>query len=77
MESQPSSITPSEESVSVGWSRKDIEVAKVAVRWLVLSGRRECISDLLCLPESAIEAWYEQDAIRYLNENARRRESNG
>lgn len=47
--------------------------AKVMVKLLVKSGVRKGPSDLLVLPDHLIEEWYNDDAVRYLQEQKERR----
>lgn len=82
MSSQPLSLTPSEdgspseEKVELGWPRQEVEIAKIVVRHLCMTGKRSCISDLLMLSESATDSWFEQEAIRYLQEQKTLRQEN-
>lgn len=46
----------------------DIMSAKVYVKRLVQSGYRKGPSDLLVLSDHALEQWYSEEAVRYLEE---------
>lgn len=59
--------------ISLGFPPEDIAIAKITVRHLVATGQRQCISDLMMLPDHAINEWYDQEAIRFLEEQAARR----
>lgn len=47
--------------------------AKVLVKRLVQSGYRKGPSDLLVLPDHALEQWYTDEAVRYLQERKQER----
>ena len=54
--------------VSVGFSRLEIATARVLVKRLVRSGLRKGPSDFLLLSDSALEQWFDEDAVAYLQE---------
>ena len=53
----------------------DIAAAKVLVKVLVASGQRPASKNLLVLPEHALEEWYTQEAVRYLQERKAAKQS--
>lgn len=71
-ESQSSSGTPNADEQAVaarmGWPLTQIMSAKVLVKRLVQSGFRKGPSDLLVLSDQALEQWYTDEAVRYLQE---------
>ena len=66
------SITPS----TNGFSRLDIAVARVAVKKMIKKGVRKGPSDYLLLFDSEVEKWFDEEAIRYLEENLKKRQAN-
>lgn len=46
------------------------------VKRLVQSGYRKGPSDFLLLPDSEVEKWYDEEALRYLEENLKKRNGN-
>ena len=69
--SSPSiSTTPSES----GFSRLDVAVARVMVKRLVQGQFRKGPSDMLILSDNALEEWYDAEALRYLEENLKKRQ---
>lgn len=57
----------------MGWPLLDIMTAKVLVKRLVQSGMRKGPSELLVLSDHALEEWYTDDAVRYLQEQKEKR----
>lgn len=53
-----------------GFHRLDIAAARVLVKRLVRSGLRKGPSDMLLISDSALEQWYDEDAVAYLHEKA-------
>lgn len=53
---------------SGGFSRLDIAAARVLVKRLVRSGLRKGPSDMLLLSDSALDSWYDDDAVAYMHE---------
>ena len=60
-----------------GYQRLDLAVARVMVKRLVEAGYRKGPSELLVLPQNEIELWYDQEAVRFLDENLKQRQANG
>lgn len=62
--------TPDEEllKLRMQFPMADIMAAKVVVKMLVLSGIRKGPSDLLVLPGHLLEQWFNDEAVRYLQE---------
>lgn len=60
--------------VALGFSLEDVMAAKVVVKRLVQNGLRKAPSDLLVLPDRVLEEWYNQDAVRYLQEQKAKRQ---
>lgn len=58
---------------SAGFSRLDVAAARVLVKRLVRSGLRKGPSDMLLLSDSALDEWYDDDAVAYLHEAAQKR----
>jgi len=54
--------------VELSFPQWEVDIAKIVVRHLVATGKRQCISDLMMLSGPAMEEWFAQDAIRYLQE---------
>ena len=73
MRSQSSSSTPRDEGVSLGFSRQEIAAAKVVVKRLVGSQMRKGPTDLLLLPRHHVEQWFNDEAVRYLQEQKAKR----
>lgn len=55
---------------SGGFKRLDIAAARVLVKRLVRSGLRKGPSDMLLIMDSALEQWYDEEAVAYLHEMA-------
>lgn len=55
---------------SAGFHRWDIAAAKVLVKRLVQCGLRKGPCDLLLLSDSALNEWYNEEAVAYLHERA-------
>ena len=72
----PSTSTSStrSDSVQVEFSRADIAVAKVMVKRLVRAGYRKGPSDYLLLSDTALEQWFDGEALAYLHENGKVRQ---
>lgn len=58
-----------------GFSRLDVAVARVLIKRLIRSGLRKGPSDMLLLSDSALESWYDDDAVSYLHETAAKRKA--
>lgn len=71
----PSARLSSTSAGSGGFSRLDVAAARVLVKRLVRSGLRKGPSDLLLLTDSALDAWYDEDAVAYLHEQAQARKA--
>lgn len=69
--SRSTSTTPS----ASGHRREDIAVARVLAKRLISAGQRKGPPDFLLLPDSAVEAWLDQEAIRLLEENGQQKQS--
>ena len=58
---------------SAGFHRTDIAAARVLVKRLVRSGLRKGPSDYLILSDTALEQWWDEEAVAYLHEQAQER----
>lgn len=58
---------------SAGFTRLDIAAARVLVKRLVRSGLRKGPSDYLLLTDTALNSWYDDDAVAYLHEVAQKK----
>ena len=70
--SQSTSTTRS----GTGYNRLDIAVARVMVKRLVEAGFRKGPSEMVVMPDTAKEAWFDQEALIYLEENLKARNGN-
>lgn len=59
--------------IQVGFKLSELAAAKVVVKHLVRMQARKGPTDLLVLPDSALEKWYDEDAAAYLREQMARR----
>lgn len=57
---------------SAGFQRLDIAAARVLIKRLVRSGLRKGPSEFLLLSDSALDSWYDEEAIAYLHEQAKK-----
>ena len=53
---------------SAGFTRLEIASARVLIKRLVRSGLRKGPSDMLILSDTALEQWYDGEAVSYLHE---------
>ena len=60
-----------------GMSRLDLAIARMVVKKQVRAGFRKGPSDYLVLPDSEIEHWLDEEAVRYLEENLKGRQASG
>lgn len=60
---------------SGAFHRWDIAAAKVLVKRLVRSGLRKGPSDMLLLTDSALNEWYNEEAVAFLHEQYARRQA--
>lgn len=61
--------------IEVGYPEMDIQIAELAVRHAVASGTRSNPSDLFMLPHHVINQWFRDEAIRFLDEGAKRKQA--
>src|SRR3990167_11416442 len=64
------SSTPS----GIGFSRLDVATARVMVKRLVESRMRPGPSELMTMSDWELELWLDQEALRYLEENLKKRQ---
>lgn len=55
---------------SAGFTRLEIASARVLIKRLVRSGLRKGPSEMLLMLDSALEQWYDEEAIVFLHERA-------
>ena len=69
----PQSTSPSSiPDVKLGFSRWDVQVAKATVRALIRAGIRKGPSTLLVMEPWMYDAWLEEDAVAFLEEQRAR-----
>lgn len=67
---KPSPRSSSTVAGSAGFTRLEIASARVLIKRLVRSGLRKGPSDYLLLSDTALEQWWDEEAVAYLHEQA-------
>lgn len=73
LQSKPSGRLYSTDAGSAGFTRLEIASARVLVKRLVRSGLRKGPSDYLLLSDTALDQWYDGEAVAYLHEQYSKR----